>query len=99
MKAFCRDCFWRGDQAVRRCSTCASPRIVAHPELASLAIAVLAIGLLIFALISRGQAVSERVSARAVVLFAAAKLVLLGDQALDSCRDALVAHQVNPSPG
>jgi DNA polymerase-4 len=39
MKAFCRDCFWQGDEAVRRCPACASPRIVAHGELASLAIA------------------------------------------------------------
>ncbi|MFI4964988.1 MAG: DNA polymerase IV [Caulobacterales bacterium] len=39
MKAFCRDCFWQGEQAVRRCPGCASPRIVAHPELAGLAIA------------------------------------------------------------
>ncbi len=39
MKAFCRDCFWHGHQAVRRCPGCASPRIVAHAELASLSIA------------------------------------------------------------
>ncbi len=39
MKAFCRDCFWRGEQAVRRCPVCASPRIVAHEDLASLSIA------------------------------------------------------------
>jgi DNA polymerase-4 len=39
VKAFCRDCFWRGEQAVRRCPVCASPRIVAHEELAALAIA------------------------------------------------------------
>jgi len=39
MKAFCRDCFWRGEDAVRRCPACASPRIVAHPELGDLAIA------------------------------------------------------------
>jgi DNA polymerase IV len=39
MKAFCRDCFWRGEQAVRRCPNCASPRIVAHEDLATLAIA------------------------------------------------------------
>jgi DNA polymerase-4 len=39
VKAFCRDCFWQGEQAVRRCPGCASPRIVAHPELAGLAIA------------------------------------------------------------
>ena len=39
MKAFCRDCFWSGEAPVRRCPTCASPRIVAHPELGDLAIA------------------------------------------------------------
>ncbi len=39
MKAFCRDCFWQGEAAVRRCPNCSSPRIVAHEELASLAIA------------------------------------------------------------
>ena len=39
MKAFCRDCFWTGGAATRRCPDCGSPRIVAHPELASLAIA------------------------------------------------------------
>jgi DNA polymerase-4 len=39
MKAFCRDCFWTGEEAVRRCPDCASPRIVAHAELDRLAIA------------------------------------------------------------
>ena len=39
MTAFCRDCFWTGSQAVRRCPTCGSPRIVAHDELDTLAIA------------------------------------------------------------
>jgi DNA polymerase-4 len=39
MKAFCRDCFWRGEEVVRRCPACASPRIVAHPDLVGLAIA------------------------------------------------------------
>jgi len=39
MKAFCRDCFWQGEEAVRRCPACASPRIVAHAELSSLSIA------------------------------------------------------------
>jgi DNA polymerase-4 len=37
--ALCRDCFWQGAEPVRRCPACASPRIVAHAELASLAIA------------------------------------------------------------
>jgi DNA polymerase-4 len=39
--AFCRDCFWKGEAAPanRRCPACASPRIVAHPELARLSIA------------------------------------------------------------
>jgi DNA polymerase-4 len=39
MKAFCRDCFWTGAEAMRRCPDCASPRIVAHAELDHLAIA------------------------------------------------------------
>ena len=39
MIAFCRDCFWTGDQVARRCPTCASPRIVAHDQLGELAIA------------------------------------------------------------
>ena len=39
MKAFCRDCFWQGEDPVRRCPSCASPRIVAHEELSALAIA------------------------------------------------------------
>ena len=39
MKAFCRDCFWTGEDAVRRCPACSSPRIVAHAELDELAIA------------------------------------------------------------
>jgi len=39
VKALCRDCFWQGETPVRRCPTCASPRMVAHEELASLSIA------------------------------------------------------------
>jgi DNA polymerase-4 len=39
VKAFCRDCFWSGEDAVRRCPDCASPRIVAHAELGQLSIA------------------------------------------------------------
>lgn len=39
MKAFCRDCFWQGEDAVRRCPACASPRVVAHEELGQLSIA------------------------------------------------------------
>ena len=39
MKAFCRDCFWRGEVAVRRCPDCESPRIVAHEDLGALSIA------------------------------------------------------------
>ncbi|MCR5880703.1 DNA polymerase IV [Phenylobacterium sp. J367] len=39
MKAFCRDCFWTGDEGVRRCLACGSPRIVAHAELDRLSIA------------------------------------------------------------
>lgn len=39
MKAFCRDCFWSGDEAARRCPSCGSPRVVAHPALDQLSIA------------------------------------------------------------
>ena len=39
MKALCRDCFWTGDEAPRRCPACGSPRVAAHPELDRLAIA------------------------------------------------------------
>ena len=39
MRALCRDCFWRGEVEPRRCPACASPRVVVHAELASLAIA------------------------------------------------------------
>ncbi len=39
MKALCRDCFWAGEAHPRRCPSCASPRIAAHEELASLSIA------------------------------------------------------------
>jgi DNA polymerase-4 len=39
--ALCRDCFWTGEAAPanRRCPSCASPRLVAHGELATLSIA------------------------------------------------------------
>jgi len=38
--ALCRDCFWTGPApASRRCPACASPRLVAHAELTTLAIA------------------------------------------------------------
>jgi DNA polymerase-4 len=39
MSAICRDCFWHGEAAPRRCPTCGSPRMVAHPELTRLTIA------------------------------------------------------------
>ena len=39
VKAFCRECFWQGEQAVRRCPDCASPRLVTHPQLDQLSIA------------------------------------------------------------
>lgn len=39
MKALCRDCFERFDDGPRRCPACASPRVVAHAELATLSIA------------------------------------------------------------
>jgi DNA polymerase-4 len=39
MKALCRDCLWTGDERPARCPSCGSPRIAAHAELDSLAIA------------------------------------------------------------
>lgn len=39
MKALCRDCFWTGDDAPRRCPSCGSPRVIAHDELATLSMA------------------------------------------------------------
>jgi DNA polymerase-4 len=39
MKALCRDCFWTGDDAPRRCPSCGSPRMLAHGELATLSMA------------------------------------------------------------
>jgi len=39
MKALCRDCFWTGDDAPRRCPACGSPRVIAHGELATLSMA------------------------------------------------------------
>jgi DNA polymerase-4 len=39
MTALCRDCLWRGPEALRRCPACASPRIVAHAELETLTVA------------------------------------------------------------
>ena len=39
MKALCRDCLWTGDEAVRRCPSCGSPRLIAHEELANLSMA------------------------------------------------------------
>ncbi|HWE47965.1 MAG TPA: DNA polymerase IV [Caulobacteraceae bacterium] len=39
MKAICRDCLWNGDAKVGRCPSCGSPRIAAHAELDTLAIA------------------------------------------------------------
>ncbi|HZC16225.1 MAG TPA: DNA polymerase IV [Caulobacteraceae bacterium] len=39
MSAICRDCFWLGETAPRRCPACGSPRMVAHPELTRLTIA------------------------------------------------------------
>ena len=39
MSALCRDCLWRGEAPVKRCQSCQSPRIVAHPELDRLSIA------------------------------------------------------------
>jgi DNA polymerase-4 len=39
MNTLCRDCFWSGEEAVRRCPACGSPRILAHEELGVLSIA------------------------------------------------------------
>ena len=39
MTALCRDCFWTGDAAPRRCPSCGSPRILAHAELSTLSMA------------------------------------------------------------
>jgi DNA polymerase IV len=39
MLGFCRDCLADNPDHVRRCRTCGSPRLVAHPQLAKLAIA------------------------------------------------------------
>ena len=39
MLGFCRDCLADNPDHVRSCRTCGSPRLVAHPELAKLAIA------------------------------------------------------------
>jgi DNA polymerase-4 len=39
MASLCRDCLWTAEAATQRCGRCGSPRIVAHPELAQLAVA------------------------------------------------------------
>ena len=39
MPALCRDCFWTGDEAPRRCPRCASPRLAVHAELFTLSMA------------------------------------------------------------
>ncbi|MCF6234321.1 MAG: DNA polymerase IV, partial [Rhodobacteraceae bacterium] len=39
MPALCRDCLTTQTQAARRCPSCASPRLLAHPELFDLSIA------------------------------------------------------------
>jgi len=39
MLGFCRDCLADNPDHVRRCRTCGSPRLVAHPQLSKLAIA------------------------------------------------------------
>ena len=39
MNALCRDCLWIGAGKHARCPTCASPRVLAHAELTTLAIA------------------------------------------------------------
>ncbi|HEX7757906.1 MAG TPA: DNA polymerase IV [Caulobacteraceae bacterium] len=39
MTSLCRDCFWTGEAAAKRCPNCASPRTLSHAELGQLAIA------------------------------------------------------------
>ena len=39
IKAICRDCLWTGEQRPPRCPVCASPRLIAHAEMETLAIA------------------------------------------------------------
>ena len=39
MTALCRDCFWTGDDAPRRCPACGSPRMLAHAGLSTLSMA------------------------------------------------------------
>lgn len=39
MKAICRECLWTGEDVVRRCPSCGSPRVVCDPELDRLSIA------------------------------------------------------------
>jgi DNA polymerase-4 len=39
MKAICRECLWTGNDPVRRCPACGSPRVACDPELDQLSIA------------------------------------------------------------
>ena len=39
MRTLCRDCYAQGEVAIRRCASCGSPRMLAHPDLDRLAIA------------------------------------------------------------
>ncbi len=39
LSSLCRDCFWRGQDARGRCTSCGSPRLIRHPELWTLTIA------------------------------------------------------------
>ena len=39
LRTLCRDCFRTTPEAARRCASCGSPRVVSHPELATLTIA------------------------------------------------------------
>jgi DNA polymerase-4 len=39
MRTLCRDCFWTGADAPRRCPSCGSPRMLTHPDLATLSMA------------------------------------------------------------
>jgi len=39
LKRLCRDCLWRGEDDVRRCPRCGSPRLLVHAELEAVSIA------------------------------------------------------------
>lgn len=39
IQTLCRDCLWSGSDAVKRCPTCSSPRVISHKELGQLTMA------------------------------------------------------------